>query len=86
MEKCSSKNHKESDAISFCGECKIYMCNKCDKYHSEIFDNHNQINIEKGKVINELFTGFCKEKNHNDCLEYFIKCIINYVVQNVLLN
>ena len=73
MEKCTSINHKEIDALSFCDECKIYMCNKCDKFHSEIFQNHNSIKLEKGKDIKELFTGFCKEKYHKDKLLYFCK-------------
>ena len=51
-------NHKEIDALSFCGECKIYMCNKCDKFHSEMFQNHKSIKLEKGKDISVLFTGF----------------------------
>ena len=62
MEKCSSINHKEFDALTFCGRCNIYMCNKCEKLHSELFSNHNQIKLEKGKDIAELFTGFCKVK------------------------
>ena len=49
------------------------MCNKCDKFHSEIFQNHNIIKLEKGKDIGELFTGFCKEKNHKVELKYFCK-------------
>ena len=73
MEKCSSLNHKDIDALSFCDECKIYMCNKCDKFHSEMFQNHNPIKLEIGKDITELFTGFCKEKNHKDKLLYFCK-------------
>ena len=64
MEKCSSISHKDIDALSFCCECKVYLCNKCEKYHSELFQNHNQIKLEKGKDIAELFTGFCNEKNH----------------------
>ena len=32
-EKCSSKNHGEIDAITYCQECRIYMCNKCEKLH-----------------------------------------------------
>ena len=66
-------NHKEIDALSICGECNIYMCNKCEKHHSELFPNHNQIKLEKGKDISELFIGFCKVKNHRDELEYFCK-------------
>ena len=49
------------------------MCNKCEKLHSELFENHNLFKIEKGKDINEIFTGFCKEKNHNCELKYFCK-------------
>ena len=73
MEKCSSINHKENDALSFCGKCKIFMCNKCDKFHSEMFQNHKKIKLEKGKEIEELFIGFCKEKNHRDEIKYFCK-------------
>ena len=74
MEKCSSINHKEIEALSFCCECKIYMCNKCEKHHSELFQkSHNQIKLEKGKNIAELFTGFCNVKNHKLELEYFCK-------------
>ena len=65
MEKYSSINHKEIEALSFCNDCKLYMCNKCEKYHTELFQkSHNQIKLEKGKDIAELFTGFCNEKNH----------------------
>ena len=73
MEKCSSLNHKEIDALSFCGECKLYMCNKCEKLHSELFQNHISIKLEKGKDIKEIFTGFCKVKYHKAKLSYFCK-------------
>ena len=73
MEKCSSLNHKVIDALLYCGECKIYMCNKCDKFHSEMFQGHNPIKLEKGNNIKESFTGFCKEKSHKDELQYFCK-------------
>ena len=73
MQKCSSESHKENDAILFCYECKIYMCNKCEKYHSELFKNHHQYKFEKDKDIDEIFTGLCKEKNHPHELKYFCK-------------
>ena len=73
MEKCSSICHREIDALSFCGECKLYMCNKCDKFHSEMFQNHISIKLEKGRDIKELFTGFCKVKCHKAKLNYFCK-------------
>ena len=74
MEKCSSTNHKDIEALSFCNDCKLYMCNKCEKHHSELFQkSHNQIKLEKGKNIAELFTGFCNEKNHKLEFQYFCK-------------
>ena len=27
--------------ISLCHEYKIYMCNKCDKLHSDFIENHH---------------------------------------------
>ena len=69
--KCTSEEHKEIDAISFCPECRIYMCNKCQKVHSSsLFKRHHPFNLNKEE---EIFTGFCKEKNHPNRLEYFCK-------------
>ena len=75
MEKCSSIDHKEIEALSFCNDCNLYMCNKCEKHHSELFKNkhHNQIKLEKGKDFAELFIGLCNEKNHKLDLQYFCK-------------
>ena len=70
IQKCSLKSHKDIDAISYCQECKIYMCNKCDKHHSELFnDGHHQYKIDKDMA--EIFTGLCKENNHLNELAYF---------------
>ena len=68
--KCFSEDHKEIDAICFCPECKIYMCNKCLNIHTSFFKNHNTYNINKDE---EIFTGFCQEKNHSMKLEYYCK-------------
>ena len=69
--KCSSIKHKEIIATNYCPECKIYMCNKCENYHSELFQNHHQVKLDTD--IKLLFTGFCKEENHLDKLEFFCK-------------
>ena len=69
--KCSFQEHKENDAIIFCCECKIYMCNKCQKNHSGLFINHNLYNLDKD--LNDIFTSFCKEENHYDKLEFYCK-------------
>ena len=69
--KCSSEEHKSLDAIKYCQKCDTYFCNKCEKLHSELFKKHQTFQIDK--VIDELFTGFCKEKDHQNKLNYFCK-------------
>ena len=84
MDKCSSLNHKEINSLLYCEECKIYMCNKCDKFHSELFQNHNTIKIEKGNE--NYFLDFVKKKIIKLNCNIFVRSIIYYVVQNALLN
>ena len=79
--KCFLTEHSNIEAIIYCQECKIFMCNKCEKNHQEICKYHHIFKLDKN--INEIFTGFCKEKNHIDELKYFVKIIINYVVHHV---
>ena len=69
--KCSSKKHSNIVAISYCKVCKIYLCNKCQNLHSELFENHHSFNIDKN--INEIFTGFCEKENHNIKFQYYCK-------------
>jgi len=71
IKKCSFKKHLEVDAIKYCLECKINLCNKCINHHSELFDEHHLFNLDKNG--NEIFTGYCQEKKHNIELEYFCK-------------
>ena len=69
--KCFCEEHKDTKAIIFCQECRVYMCNKCESYHSKLFKNHHIYNLDKN--IDDIFTGFCKEKNHLETLEYFCR-------------
>jgi len=69
--KCSSKKHSEIDAISFCVDCNIFMCNKCLNYHNEILENHHKYNLSEN--FEEIFTGICKEENHKKELIYYCK-------------
>ncbi len=70
--KCSFKKHLENDAINYCIECKIYLCNKCNNYHSELFENHHLVNLDKN-LNDDIFTGYCQEKEHNIVFKYFCK-------------
>ena len=69
--KCSSNGDKDIDAISYCGECKIYMCNKCENYHSKLFAAHQIYNLDKN--ITDIFTGFCNQSNHRETLDFYCK-------------
>ena len=69
--KCTSKEDKDIDAISYCGVCKIYLCNKCERFHSKLFYSHHTYKLDKQN--NDIFTGFCKEPNHPIKLKFFCK-------------
>ena len=69
--KCSSKKHLDVNAISYCQECEISLCNKCQNFHSELFENHHLKNFEKDKK--DIFVSICKERGHNQKLEYYCK-------------
>ena len=69
--KCSFKKHFENNAIYYCQECNVYMCNKCTNLHSEFLENHHK--FELGKEIKDTFTGLCKEKNHNIKLQFYCR-------------
>ena len=70
-QKCSIFEHEKIDAIKYCFECKFYLCNKCENFHSKLFRNHHIYEINQD--IKEIFTGFCKEENHLDKLEFFCR-------------
>ena len=69
--KFSSKDHEKYDAIIYCQNCNIYLCNKCSKIHSEWFQTHNVYYLNKKK--DEIFTIYCQEKYHSNILEFFCK-------------
>ena len=69
---CSNEEHVKINAIYFCKECKIYLCNKCENLHSKLFKKHNSYNLDKAN--NEIFIDYCQEKGHNNNpLEFFDK-------------
>jgi len=68
---CSSKEHESIKAFSYCKKCEIYMCNKCEIIHSKLCQNHQVFKLDKD--LNEIFTGYCQEKNHNEKLEFYCK-------------
>ena len=70
--KCSSKKHLEIDAVYYCQECKIYLCNKCQNLHLEYYDNHQLYNLDKDD-LNEIFIDLCQLSNHNVKCQYFCK-------------
>ena len=47
------------------------MCNKCENYHSEFIPHHIQYKLDID--LKDIFTGYCKEENHNEELLFFCK-------------
>ena len=68
--KCSFKEHKDIDAVSYCYDCKVSICNKCKSYHLGLLENHHLYNIDNNK---DIFIDICKEKNHSKQLEFYCK-------------
>ena len=68
--KCSNEEHPNIDAISFCQNCKIYICNKCLNHHQALFKKHLIINIDNNK---DIFVDKCDENNHYDKLNFYCK-------------
>ena len=72
VKKCAFEDHKEKEAKFYCIQCGINMCIKCENFHSKLCKHHKIIPLEQN--IAEIFTGLCKEKNHNNSiLHYFCK-------------
>ena len=69
--KCSSKEHENIEAISYCKKCDIYICNKCETIHSKLCQNHQTYKLNQN--FGDIFTGYCMEKGHNEKLEFFCK-------------
>ena len=69
---CSSQKHKENEAISYCQCCKVYMCKKCENFHSDLFVNHTSYKIDKDYEEISAFI-YCDEKDHSQKLEYYCK-------------
>jgi hypothetical protein len=70
--KCSLKDHENLYANIYCKKCEIYMCNKCESYHSKLFSDHQDFIIDKN--IEELNNEFCEEENHHYFkLKYYCK-------------
>ena len=71
QKKCSSNKHSNINAITFCYQCQKYLCNKCQNFHSDLYENHIISNIDKQS--NEIFTDVCNQENHHIKLEFFCK-------------
>ena len=67
-QKCSNEEHKE--AILYCQQCKIFMCNKCLNNHKELFKNHQLNNLDKN---NDIFIDLCKKPGNEKKMEFFCK-------------
>ena len=70
---CSLSEHENINAISFCPKCNIYMCNKCQNFHAELFKIHQTINLNLTKDLDDFFSGICNNEHHPNNLDFFCK-------------
>ena len=70
--KCAFEEHKNIDAIDYCSECDIYVCEKCKDYHQYLVENNHNKNL-RNKENNEINKEICYEHNHENKYEYFCK-------------
>ena len=69
---CSFQGHEKIPANIYCISCKIYMCQKCESFHSKLLSNHKIYNIDKINT-EDISQQFCKQENHNLELQYFCR-------------
>ena len=69
--KCSFKEHKDVNAICYCQNCNVNMCNKCENFHSKLCEEHKTYKIGKDNQV--IFTGYCNENKHLEKLNFFCK-------------
>ena len=69
--KCSLSEHQNINAISFCPKCNIYMCNKCQNLHTELFKIHQTFNLNND--IDDFFSGIYQNENHPNSLDFYCK-------------
>ena len=66
------EEHKEINAVCYCVDCHIYLCNKCvETFHSKLFENHISYKIDK--INPKSFTGFYSKDNHLGLLDFYCK-------------
>ena len=70
---CSSEDHLEIESSCYCMKCDVYMCKKCEIFHSKLLKNHKNFISYNNENKEQIFNGFCKEKNHQMKLEFFCK-------------
>ena len=69
---CSFQGHEKVPANIYCISCKIYMCQKCESFHSKLLSDHKIYDIDK--INNEdISQQFCKQEKHNLELQYFCR-------------
>ena len=69
---CSFQGHEKIPSNIYCISCNIYMCQKCESFHSKLLPNHKIYNIDKIN-LEEISQQLCNEEKHNLELQYFCK-------------
>ena len=58
---CSSEEHNAINAMIYCQNCNVYMCNKCEMFHAKLCKNHKTFKLEK--ITKIYLRDFAKKKD-----------------------
>ena len=69
---CSYQGHEKIISNIYCTFCKVYMCTKCEPFHSKLLPNHKVLNIEKINA-DDISQELCHQENHNLEFQFYCK-------------
>ena len=69
---CSFQGHEKIPSNIYCISCNVYMCQKCESFHSKLLPGHKIYNIDKTN-LDDINQEICNQEKHNLEFQYFCK-------------
>ena len=69
---CSFQGHENIPSNIYCISCNVYMCQKCESFHSKLLPGHKIYNIDKTN-LDDINQEICNQEKHNLEFQYFCK-------------
>ena len=69
---CSFQGHEKIISSIYCINCKVFMCTKCELFHSKLLPNHKIFKTDNMN-IEDIPQELCQQEKHNIEFQYFCK-------------